>query len=388
MTLFLHTHRASRQPLRARLAALVLVLLAALAATAPASAQQTCYAMAATPQAKGSWGVASNASTLRNGSVVASLQGLALFSITQRSVGAYTIGIGGSGNVDSNSYGALPLTGMPGLGVRTVWLPTEFSTSMNTLSQWPNQQPFSNLGGNIGLLAARSTSLTNYTAINNYRIELVVLDINAYRGGAFVYRDNYQVLLQHATHIDGAAAVGCQGGIYNTLKLLEGQSSLPVLPAPVLPTCRFDASSLNQNVTLDGVAPEDVAAYGAPRTAGSAGEKTFHLTAAQCEAGTRFNVYFTDAKQPASTTDYLSTGRAAVGMRLYAGNATTAVRYGPAPTGNEVPSNVAVQAGPTSANQSLDLPFTVQHVRLQGVPPESVVPGQVSAAATVTVVYP
>jgi len=335
--------------------------------------------------------VAPDNSTLSNGSIVATMNATATYSITQSSIGTLEILSHTQGKVDANGYNAIPLSSMPGLGVRVKWMPYAASTSLTPTAQWPFNGAISNVTELGTLLMAKSSSLTNYSITTRFSIELVVIDATTYRGGKLVFNDNSPVSVHYAVRNGTQIPVMCVNGYFNLLLLLQGQTAPPELPRPYLPSCRFDAGALRQHVELDGVTTEEVAAFGSPRSAGTAGEKTFNVLATQCEAGARFNVYFTDANNTNSTANYLATtgvGRTRMGMRLYAANNSTPVQYGPAPVGNAVPANIAVQAGPTVANQTLVLPFTVQHVRLPGVGSADVTPGSMDAATTVTIVYP
>lgn len=351
---------------------------------------QSCTAVGKLPVAQGSWSVAADGSTFKNGSIVASMGATATYSITQTSIGTFATEFVFGSSVDPAAYGTVALTDTPGLGARFKWMSYSATTALTPSMQWPIATALSSSNGYGLLLMAKASTTTAYTITTRYTVELVVIDEDTYRGGKLNYSGNHNLLVGNSFQSGSAIPVSCVNGFFNLMNLLT-ESAPPDLPQPYLPTCRFDTSTLNQRVKLDDVTTDDIAAAGSPRSAGSIGEKTFNLRATQCEAGSRFNVYFTDATNVSSTADYLSSAvdsRSLVGMRLYAGSNTTPVRFGPAPVGNAVPANIAAQAGPTTANQALNLPFTVQHVRMPGITTGDLSPGLMASEATVTIVYP
>lgn len=390
MNRFFHRQQTTLRSGTYKLLGALSLLLSSLGLAGPVLAQ-TCTAVGNAPAAQGSWSIAAESSSLANGSIVASLGAAATYSVSHYSAATFGAVFSTQGKVDSNSHGAVPLPDMPGLGVRARWMSYNASSTLTPSAQWPIGFAFSNTTNYGVLLSAQSAAPASYTVSTRFIIDLVVIDADVYRGGKLSYNGGVLVIVDHSLQSGSQIPVQCRNGSFNLMDLLLTGSAPPTLPEPYRPTCRFDTSTLNQRVKLDDVTTDDIAAAGSPRSAGSIGEKTFNLRATQCEAGSRFNVYFTDANNVSSTADYLGSAvdsRSLVGMRLYAGSSTTPVRFGPAPVGNAVPANIAVQAGPTTANQALNLPFTVQHVRMPGITTGDLSPGLMASEATVTIVYP
>ncbi|WMD19944.1 fimbrial protein [Achromobacter seleniivolatilans] len=227
-----------------------------------------------------------------------------------------------------------------------------------------------------------------YTA--SYLLELVVTDSDAYAGGGMtIVQTGTLMLLAKMEPNPGTTEPAYCGGV-PTPTLPPASLQAVTLPIPPTPTCEFDTATLNQTVALGAANSASVARHGTTRTAGVSGEKPFFIQAKNCGAGTIFHAYFTDALAASSTNDYLRpAGASNVGIRIYHDNDTTPVPFGPAPIGSTLPARAPITTGSVNAAQGANysLPFTAQYVQLPDAS-GSASPGEMSASAKLTIVYP
>lgn len=292
---------------------------------------------------------------------------------------------------------ALPLKSLPGVGAAVTFI-AGMTPTMPSLWIWPWPSKTgtvftpSSKGGYLSYAypAGLSDGRYNTSMKAVFRYQLYVTDATAY--GKDLSKINMSLekgpQILWTAQLDGVVT-NCFDGA-NTANRLTSIPA-PVLPVPTVPTCDFNMTLMNQAVSLNPAISSSVAAAGAGRSAGAAGEKSFQLQASNCKNGALMNIYFTDTSNPASSNDYLvptgggsSAGK--VGIRLYHDTSTTPIQFGPAPVGSTLPSRAPITY--SSSGGSLTVPFTGQYVRIPGGTGSTAPAGAVSAATTVTIVYP
>lgn len=289
------------------------------------------------------------------------------------------------GRATNNRFDAVPLTGMPGLGLRVRWLGY---SATSTLTPVAPGAPYGTIISNrswFSVLEARTQA--NYTLTEMFMFELVVIDQSLYKGGKLTFTESGVVTLMTSNRVSANSAQLCVNGWIDAMSALTGTIQVPELPQPVQPTCHFTFGTLNQRVSLGGVDPGQVAPYGSARSAGYEGQSRFNIHATDCNKGTVMHMYLTDNRDGASRADYLSSTKEGLGVRLYFNNESSPVRFGPAPVGANPPSRTPIIVGPIPfENIGVLFDFVAQYVRIPGAP--DVTPGPMQAEMTFTVIYP
>jgi len=290
---------------------------------------------------------------------------------------------------------AVPLKSLPGVGA-TVTFTAGMTPTMPSLWIWPwpsqTGTVFTKKGDFLSYAYPGGLSGGRYNTSMKavFRYQLYVTDATAY--GKDLSKINMSLekgpQILWTAQLDGVMS-NCFDGANAANRLTNVPA--PVLPVPTVPTCDFNMTLMNQAVSLNPAISSSVAAAGAGRSAGAAGEKSFQLQASNCKNGALMNIYFTDTSNPASSNDYLlptgggsSAGK--VGIRLYHDSSPTPIQFGPAPVGSTLPSRAPITY--SSSGGSLTVPLTGQYVRIPGGTGSTAPAGAVSAATTVTIVYP
>lgn len=300
-------------------------------------------------------------------------------------------------------FHAAPIPGYGGVGLRIRYggTTTLRTNPADTAYIYPFQEL--DLGVPMRAVRGRSTDITRYVfsrpgvtywVRQTWIYELVLTNEREYVGGTM-----NASRLQHdlGAGFQSKPAVGgntdCQllsvGMDVFQVTVGDGRPTLPVLPKP---TCTFSTATVNQAVRLgpsDGAA---VAASGAVRSAGAAGQVTFDIAAEDCVANARFRIYFTDQESPTNRTSTLgllqtSINRNRVGIRLYHSASTTPLILGPVPTAT-APGTNFIQVSAPNTGGNVFVPFTAQYVRYANVRPDDIERGPIAANAVVTIVYP
>ncbi|MBN3846950.1 type 1 fimbrial protein [Paraburkholderia sp. Ac-20342] len=293
------------------------------------------------------------------------------------------------GTKPESEFQTIPLRGAAGVGLRVTW---EAATSSGGIKDMTTVDPGTVIAGQpITTMSGKlDGSASDVLYADTFKFELVVTDPALYVGGdktlsteSFFF---YWTGFGEATFPDDPNGTGC---IVSMATLPPGALANIKLPYEPVPTCEFDTAALNQTVPLLPIVSASVARSNASRSAGAEGEMGFTLSARNCDAGAKFSLYFTDALSEGSERDYLQQANDSnVGIRIYYGNSTTPVEFGPAPVGSTLPSRAPISLGDKSVpvGATYDLPFTAQYVRLPDMEGGASV-GEVSAKAKVTVVY-
>ncbi|MGG4603840.1 fimbrial protein [Paenalcaligenes sp. Me131] len=288
----------------------------------------------------------------------------------------------------SNSYRAVPLPGMPGLGLIVRWMgydtngvaltpvaPTVPSTTIISDSSW------------VQVVRARTTR--DYIMTQKYRFELIIIDENQYKGGLLTFVEEYKVTVHTSTQQGTNVYQQCRDGVIDPMAALIGTVQVPELPRPVVTTCRFSADTLNQKVTLGAVDPSQITDTTTLRPEGTAGQNSFLITGTNCNKGAKIDFYLTDARDQSTNKDYLRTTNPAVGIRLFYRGEYEPMPFGPPPSGSWVPSRYAGSLGPApTEGATLTSGFTAQYVRLPNYSQGDIKPGPLTAEAIVVIVYP
>ena len=364
----------------------LLVLAAVLVSVGPVQAQSSssCYrSRDLTPL--GSWSMAPGGTAFKNGDVIGRISAYAQFFLPVNH--GETVEVIGGGLAVSNPYKAVPLAGMPGLGLVVRW--GGYQATANLAMVGPAASVGTVISGTNWLAVMKARTQVDYTLTQNYRFELVIIDERVYQGGKLTFTETGQVTFATTNQKGAAIPQLCQNGWLDPMAALTGTVQVPELPKPVQPSCSFTTSTLYQNVPLGPVDPGQVAPYGSARSRGAEGEGRFTIRATACTKGTVLNLYFTDNRSASSTADFLNSSSNAVGVRLYYVNGTAPVRFGPAPVGSTLPSRPAISAGPIPFdNVGVDMAFTAQYVRKPNTTVSDVTAGPVNAQAVLTIMYP
>lgn len=296
----------------------------------------------------------------------------------------------------AENYYAIPVSSMPGLGVRLLWegestLPV---AALSRINRWP-LGVISDSGMKTLLTASGMINNSSFTFFGDFKFQLVVINEKVYSGGHLSFKGS-SFPMNMMLFTTGANNTLCgTEGMFDISNGLLGELDLNLpLPKPNLPTCQFDVATLNQRVSLPEMPVRRVVAEGRPREEGSLGQKTFTLAATDCGStpgsgeatatGTRFAVYFTDARNQGAIASHLSTTKPGVGIRLYGPNGIEPLKVGPAPTGSSIPTNgLWVTTAPNEAIHNVE--FTAQYVDTAEA---AITAGDLDASAIITVVYP
>lgn len=243
-------------------------------------------------------------------------------------------------------------------------------------------------GSNVINLTGVLNPVPNAEYTETFAFELVVIDADAYAGGAADTAAAAMFFMQNQALPETVESATCTQELFPQVPPNPLRSI--ILPKPPVPSCEFDTATLNQTVPLLPAGSSSVARSNAARSAGTAGEKSFTIEARNCAAGATFNLYFTDALAEGSAQDYLRQANGSnVGIRLYHADAATPLQFGPAPVGSTLPARAPITVGGPTAEKgaNYNLPFTAQYVQLPDATGTPTV-GEVGAKARVTVVYP
>lgn len=333
----------------------------------------------------GSWQMMPSGSSFRNGDVVGRVAAFAEYFMPFNHGDTVTmLAMGHSGN---NVYKAVPLAGMPGLGLVVRW--SNYYSNVTLTPLMPTLPSGSIISGPDWTWVLKARTTRDYSLLQSYILELVVIDERAYKGGKLTYVESGKTSISTASQKGNNIGQSCVGGWLDPMAALLGSLKVPELPKPMAPSCSFSTSTLYQNVSLGPVDPGQVVAYNSARSAGLTGQGKFTISATNCNVGTVLNLYFTDNRNPSSRTNYLSSSRDAVGVRLYYLQETTPVSYGPAPLGSSLPDRPAISAGPIPyQGVGVSMDFVAQYVRLPNTTVHDVTAGPVNAQAVFTIMYP
>lgn len=333
----------------------------------------------------GSWNMAPAGTAFKNGDIVGRVSASVEFVMPIGHGDTATVIAGGQDT--NNSYQAVPLKGMPGLGLVVRWGGHYATTSLTMLSP-----PASNgiiISSQRWLQVLRGRARATYTMLQLYNYELVIIDETLYKGGQLTFTETDKVTVVTSNGVGDNTPQLCSGGWIDVMAALTGTVQVPELPKPALPSCKFSTNTLNHNVVLGPVDPGQIVPAGASRPSGVAGQASFLIEGTGCKKDTKLNIYFTDTRDSATPKDYLLTSNSAVGVRLFHRGEYEPLPFGPAPSGSWVPSRYAPSVGPATADGAvLSAGFTAQYVRLPNKTEADVRPGPLEAAATFVIVYP
>ncbi|MBY6309076.1 type 1 fimbrial protein [Alcaligenes faecalis] len=331
------------------------------------------------------WSMAPSGSVFKNGDVVGRTSAYAQYYVPIAH--GETIRIDANGQIVSNPYRAVPLSGMPGLGLIVRW--SGYSSTVTLTPVGPGAPSGTIISSSqwTSMLQARTTA--NYTLTQFYSFELVVIDDKVYRGGKLTFTEANKVRVLIANQRGTGTPQLCVDGYIDPMAALTGTVQVPELPKPALPSCRFSTSTLKQSVTLGPVDPGQIPSSSTLRPSGEAGQNHFLIEGTGCTKDTKLSFYFTDTRDMATTKNYLLTSNPAVGIRLFHRGEYEPLPFGPAPSGSWVPPHYAPSVGPATADgATLSTGFTAQYVRLPNKTEADIRPGPLEAAATFVIVYP
>ncbi|WP_370678579.1 fimbrial protein [Comamonas sp. GB3 AK4-5] len=289
----------------------------------------------------------------------------------------------GSPTAETSQYNAIPMPMTPGVGVRVKWGGGYSPYNINVTYQAP-----------IGTILTRrywqdvfrATSSYSFPIIFYYNYEIIVIDKDKYKGGKLIITDSTSVTAITATARPGMIPQSCGGGFINLMTAVTNELNVPELPEPAAPTCA--SADITLNTKMKSVNSSQVASYGSSRNSGTAGELPLRLIGRNCPKGTVIKAYFTDARSPSATNDYLNSSNQSVGVRLYYDQDQTPIKFGPTPNGSTLPTRSPIIEGPaTNDNSTLYIPITAQYVRRPGVTAGDLTAGDMKAATTVTFIY-
>ncbi len=335
--------------------------------------------------ASSSWSMAPSGTVFKNGDIVGRTSAYAEYYMPIAH--GETVNVYASGQIADNAYQAVPLSGMPGLGLVVRWAGYASTVSLTPIGPSAPQGTIISSSPWISVLRARTTA--SYTLAQFYSFELVVIDDKVYKGGKLTFTEANKVLVMTANQKGTANAQLCINGFVDPMAALTGTVQVPELPKPALPSCKFSTSTLTQNVVLGPVDPGQIVPAGASRSSGASGQAHFLIEGTGCTKDTKLNIYFTDTRDSATNKNYLLSSNPAVGIRLFHRGESDPLPLGPAPSGSWVPSRYAPSVGPALTDGAvLSTGFTAQYVRLPNKTESDVRPGPLEAAATFVIVYP
>lgn len=333
--------------------------------------------------ASSAWNMLPSGTAFQNGDVVGWVNAAAQYFMPTYQ-GGNTVQVMAQGQATSNSFEAVPLAGMPGLGLRVRWMGHGATTTLTPVAP---PAPPGTVISNRWFRVLEASTTANFTLTENFRFELVVIDQSVYKGGKLTFTESGLIRFVTSNKTGVNSYQQCVNGWIDGMSVLTGTIQVPELPQPVQPTCHFTFGTLSQRVSLGGVDPGQVAPYGSARSAGYEGQSRFNIHATDCNKGTVMHMYLTDNRDGASRADYLSSTKEGLGVRLYFNNESSPVRFGPAPVGANPPSRTPIIVGPIPfENIGVLFDFVAQYVRIPGAP--DVTPGPMQAEMTFTVIYP
>lgn len=333
----------------------------------------------------GSWAMAPSGSTFKNGDIVGSTSAYAQFYMPIEH--GDTVYLEASGQAVNNIYNAVPLSGMPGLGLVVRWAGHSATSALTPVES--GASPGTIISDKTWFSILRARTQASYTLTQFYRFELVIIDEKVYKGGKLTFTEANQVMVITSNKKGTAYPQVCIDGFLDPMAALTGTVQVPELPKPVLPTCKFSPGTLSQRVPLGPVDPGQIVPHGSARSLGAQGQATFLIEGTGCSKDAKLDIYFTDARDSATTKDYVLTTNPAVGVRMFYRGEYEPMPFGPAPSGSWVPQRYAASLGPAaSEGSSLSAGFTVQYVRLKNKTEADIKPGPLEAAAVFVIVYP
>lgn len=331
------------------------------------------------------WSMAPSGNGFKNGDIVGRTSAYAQYFVPYFHTSM--LRIEANGQAVSNPYNAVPLRGMPGLGLVVRWSGWDSTEvwGVDSSSAPPgtiiSSQPWTYVFG--------GHTFGDSTLTQKYSFELVVIDDRVYKGGHLTMAEANKVQVQSIDHANASQPQPCVNGTIDLMAALTSTIQVPELPRPALPSCRFSTSTLKHSVTLGPVDPGQIPAASTLRPAGEAGQNHFLIEGTGCAKDTKLSFYFTDTRDTATPKDYLLTSNPAVGIRLFHRGEYEPVPFGPAPSGSWVPQRYAPTVGPATADgATLSTGFTAQYVRLPNKTEADIRPGPLEAAATFVIVYP
>lgn len=333
----------------------------------------------------GNWNMVPGGQVFKNGDVIGRISAYAQFYIPLAH--GEVADVLASGQVVSNNYSAVPLSGMPGLGLVVRWGGYSATTNLTMLA--PPASTGTIISGQSWFRVLQAQTRANYTMTQFFNMELVIIDETVYKGGKLTFTESGQTTVATSNKKGAAIPQLCVNGWLDPMAALTGTLQVPELPKPALPSCKFATSTLTQSVTLGPVDPGQIPAASTLRPSGEAGQNYFLIEGTGCTKDTKLSFYFTDTRDTATPKDYLLTSNPAVGIRLFHRGEYEPVPFGPAPSGSWVPQRYAPTVGPATADgATLSTGFTAQYVRLPNKTEADIRPGPLEAAATFVIVYP
>lgn len=344
-----------------------------------ASAQGFCYKDGAMKSS--GWKMLPPGSSFSNGQVIGSTT--AHVSYKMQGLQTHPMITAGSPAAQDNQYDAIPMPQTPGIGVRIKWLGYGTTVNITVKSQVPYGTILSKkYWKEIFDATYRSSYIINFF----YGYEIVVIDKDKYKGGKLVITDSTDVTAITTSRMVGQSPQVCLEGFVNLLTAVVSELNIPELPEPSKPTCASAEISFHKK--MNAINASQVAPYASSRSSGTTEELLFRLIGKGCSKNTVIKAYFTDARSPSASSNYLSSTNQAVGIRLYYDQDQTPINFGPAPIGSTLPSRQPITTGPATIDmETLYIPVTAQYVRYPGVAAGDVKAGEMQAATTITFVY-
>lgn len=332
-----------------------------------------------------SWSMAPSGSVFKNGDIVGRTSAYAQYYVPIAH--GETIRVDANGQLVSNPYRAVPLSGMPGLGLIVRW--SGYSSTVGLTPTGPGAPAGTIISSTQWTSMLQARTAANYTLTQFYSFELVVIDETVYKGGKLTFTEVNKVRVLTSNQKGTNIPQLCLDGYLDPMAALTGTVQVPELPKPALPSCKFSTSTLTQSVALGPVDPGQIPPTSTLRPSGEAGQNYFLIEGTGCTKDTKLSFYFTDTRDMATTKDYLLTSNPAVGIRLFHRGEYDPVPFGPPPSGSWVPPRYAPSVGPaTTDGATLSTGFTAQYVRLPNKTEADIKPGPLEAAATFVIVYP
>lgn len=344
-----------------------------------ADAQTSCERYS--PLSSSGWTMKPAGSSFENGEVIGATRASTTYYMP---LGQNSSSItAGSFNAQQNAWDAIPMQQTPGVGVRVKWGGYTATTSISVVQMSPVG---SSITKKMWETIFRSRASSSYYITYYYLYEIVVIDKEKYKGGKLIISDTTPVTALASSETNSNSYQTCVNGFLNLLTAVTSELHIPELPEPAVPTCA--TADINLNAKMEAINASQVASYGSSRSSGTPGEFFFRLIGRGCSKGTVIKAYFTDARSPSSSTNYLSSTNPSVGVRLFYDQDQTPINFGPAPIGSTLPSRQPIVEGPAAADMTtLYIPITAQYVRFPGVEVQAVKEGGMRASSTVTFVY-
>lgn len=246
---------------------------------------------------RGTWSMAPSGSVFKNGDIVGSTTAYAQYYVPIAQ--GEKIQVHAQGQTVANSYRAVPLRGMPGLGLIVRWEGYGTSSGVKVTPIGPNTSLGTIISDSPWTSVLQARADADYTLTQFYSFELVVIDDKVYQGGKLTFADAEKVMVLTSTQKGTEMRKLCVDGGIDPMKALTGSIQVPELPKPALPSCQFSTSTLGQRVTLESVDPGQIVPAGASRSAGAVGQATFQIEGTGCTKNTKLDIYFTDTRDTA-----------------------------------------------------------------------------------------